>query len=254
MSSSYKPEEYWSGVGKLIESREEKNVIAGDDEPFYRYKRQRFLELLRSVNFKNRNVVELGCGPGGNLSELSKLQPAKLSGIDLSATMVGLATKNFGHLATIYKTDGKKLDFPDNFFEVAITATVLQHNTDDTMLRNVIKELCRVTSDEIYIFERIEKSNKGDELCMGRTVEYYSDIFKENGYTLGSKAFSNIQISYLVCGSIRKGLNSSKRKEGEPLNAISIFLQNITLPVTKILDRIFKADRDLCKLQFIKNK
>ena len=43
----YHPEKYWSEVGERIESREDAhNVIAGDDEPFYRYKREKFLGLL----------------------------------------------------------------------------------------------------------------------------------------------------------------------------------------------------------------
>lgn len=252
MSGNYKPEEYWSEVGRLIGSREEKNVIAGDDEPFYHYKRQVFLSLLHGVNFQGRDVVELGSGPGGNLFEISKHKPSRLSGIDISQTMVDLATKNFGHLATIHKTDGNGLAFNDNHFEVAITATVLQHNTDAQMLERVIAELCRVVAKEIYIFERIESKLKGDELCMGRPVKYYEELFNKHGFTLEEVVFSNIQISYLVCGAIRKGLNPSSRKEGEPLNGISIFLQKITLPITKILDKIFPAKRDLARLKFVK--
>lgn len=35
----YDDEDYWSKVGKEIEERGEGNIIAGDDEPFYEYKR-----------------------------------------------------------------------------------------------------------------------------------------------------------------------------------------------------------------------
>ena len=45
--SEYHPEPYWSDVAKRIKARKGKNVIAGDDEPYYRYKRERFLDLLK---------------------------------------------------------------------------------------------------------------------------------------------------------------------------------------------------------------
>ena len=43
----YHPEPYWSEVADRIAERGDKNVIAGDDEPYYRYKRAEFLEMLR---------------------------------------------------------------------------------------------------------------------------------------------------------------------------------------------------------------
>jgi hypothetical protein len=53
-----------------------------------------------------------------------------------------------------------------------------------------------------------------------------------------------------MAGVIRKGLNSSSRKEGEPLNGISNLLQNLSLPLTKILDKIFTSNKDVAKLEF----
>ena len=85
---SYHPESYWSDVAKRIKSREGRNVVAGDDEPFYRYKRMRFLEMLKAVNFEGKSVLEIGNGPGGNLKEISQLKPARLVGADISAEMI----------------------------------------------------------------------------------------------------------------------------------------------------------------------
>ena len=47
--ANYNPETYWSEVAKRIKSRKGKNIIAGDDEPFYRYKRKKFLKMLNSL-------------------------------------------------------------------------------------------------------------------------------------------------------------------------------------------------------------
>lgn len=250
---NYQPEKYWSEVGKRIEIRDGgKNIIAGDDEPYYRYKRRRFLDLLHSVDFNNKSVLEVGCGPGGNLLEVLKTNPSELVGVDISDQMVSLAINKVPDKVKVYKTNGTKLEFPDNSFDIVFTATVLQHNTDEKMLIKLMKEICRVSSDRVFIFERIENEIKGNELCLGRPVSYYSKIMVDNGYRLISKDHINIRISYYVSGAIRKLLNPSTREEGEPLNKISILLQKITLPLTKVLDKFFTSKKDIAKLEFRK--
>ena len=92
--SEYHPEPYWSDVAKRIKARKGKNVIAGDDEPYYRYKRERFLDLLNEVDFKGKTVLEIGSGPGGNLKALLAKAPRSLTGVDISPDMVELAKSN----------------------------------------------------------------------------------------------------------------------------------------------------------------
>lgn len=256
MKKEYHPEEYWTEVGKRIEQRENgKNVIAGDDEPFYRYKRVRFLELLHSVDFNGKKVLELGSGPGGNLLDISrKHKPAQLAGVDISSQMVALAKKKLPKNVDVIKINGTQIPFDDNHFDIVFTATVLQHNTDESMLKKIMAELSRVSGDRVILFERIEDTIKGDELCYGRPVSYYSDIMRSHGYELVETKPINIRSSYYVSGAIRKGLNPKSRQEGEPLNGISVLLQNITLPVTKILDKIFTSSKDVTKLEYRKIK
>ena len=253
-NNDYHPEPYWSEVAKRIDERQDRNVIAGDDEPYYHYKRKRTLEMLSSVDFSGKNVMELGPGPGGNLKELTKTNAKSLTGVDISEDMIALATKNLaGTGVNLVKTDGKTIPFNDNHFDVAITVTVLQHNTDENMLFNVIKEVCRVTSEKVVIFERIDDPIAGDELCLGRPVRYYEDIFKKEGFSLQKTEFINIHTSWMLSGAIRRGLNPKERQEGEPLNALSLGLQKTLLPVTKILDKVITSKRDLAKLEFVRN-
>lgn len=247
---SYKPEPYWSEVAKRIKARGERNLIAGDDEPFYRYKRAEFLRMLNEVGWKGKTVLEIGSGPGGNLIEIHKHEPKRLADADISAEMITLAKSNTPPGIEFFRTNGMDLPFRDKEFDVCFTATVLQHNTDEAMLSRLIGEICRVCNEDVYIFERVEKSIKGDELCYGRPVQYYAELFNTHGFELSSTSFINIQISYLVCGAIRKIFNPSGRKEGEPLTGISVLLQKISLPVTSFLDKIFRSDRDLCRIHF----
>lgn len=248
--STYHPESYWTEVADRIDSRAGTNVIAGDDEPFYRYKRKEFLKLLHSLDYKGKQVLEIGHGPGGNLLEVWKHKPKDLRGVDISSKMIELARKNIPNEVKVTKIDGTTLPFPDKELDIVFSATVLQHNTDENMLKEIMKEMARVSGDKVVIFERIEKKLKGDDLCMGRPVSYYQQIMKENGFELSNQSFINIRLSYLVCGAIRKLFNPASRQEGEPLNALSVWLQKITLPVTAILDKIFTSQTDLAKLEF----
>ncbi len=250
--SNYHPEPYWSEVAKRIGSRTGQNVIAGDDEPYYEYKRERFLEMLKTIDFSGKSVLEIGSGPGGNLKEIWKLKPARLVGVDISADMIELARQHVDSAIEIIKIDGTTLPFKDQEFDMVFTATVLQHNTDEEMLKKIVAELCRVSKRKVFLFERIENEIKGDELCYGRPVSYYENLCGQHGFKLVNEEFINIRTSYFVSGAIRKGLNPKDRVEGEPLTGFSVFMQNLTLPVTKQLDKILTSRKDLAKLEFIR--
>jgi len=252
-NKNYHPEPYWTEVAERIDGRTGKNVIAGDDEPFYRYKRARFLEMLNTVDFQNQKVLEIGHGPGGNLSVIAGKNPRELHGVDISDKMIELATKNLkGKKVKLQKINGTSLPFEDNSFDIIFTATVLQHNTDEAMLKKILAEICRVSGNKVVLFERIDKVISGDELCLGRPVNYYEKLCNEHGFQLEEVEYINIHASFLFSGAIRKVLNSSTRQEGEPLNAPSLFLQKVGLPITRMLDKVVPIKRDLAKLVFVK--
>jgi ubiquinone/menaquinone biosynthesis C-methylase UbiE len=164
--------------------------------------------------------------------------------------MVKLARKKVPAEVEIIKINGTELPFSDKVFDIVFTATVLQHNTDEKMLKKIVAELARVSADKVYLFERIENEITGDDLCFGRPVTYYSQVMEELGFKLVSRKFINIRTSYFVSGAIRKGLNPSTRREGEPLNSLSTNLQKLTLPLTKLTDKIFTSSKDLARLEF----
>jgi ubiquinone/menaquinone biosynthesis C-methylase UbiE len=253
VTESYNPETYWDEVAKNIETRSDHPIIAGDNEPYYRYKRTRFLALFDTITVENRKVLEIGPGPGGNLLYLSDRGCAELAGADISTTMIELSKKNIGgRNIQLQKIDGTQLPFNTDDFDLVFTSTVLQHITDEIKLRELIKEACRVSRDEIVIFERIEKKIKGHETNIGRPIGYYTGLFTSNGFKLVSTRFLSTRASYYVCGMIRKLFNRPHKKEGEPASRLTSTLQRITLPVTKLLDRILPGHNDQCMLRFKK--
>jgi SAM-dependent methyltransferase len=251
---SYNVNQYWEEVAQRIKSREFGNVIAGDDEPYYEYKRELSLNILKSFDIQNKTIFELGFGAGGNLIEFIKMNPKKIYGADVSKTMYDLSseiTKNIPNIE-LHLIKDELLPFGNSFFDIVFTITVLQHNTNEASLIKIIDELCRVSNDKIIISERVEKTIKGDELCLGRPVEYYSNLFTKNGFQLLEVKYLNLQASYYVCGAIRKLFNPKSRKEGEPLTKFSIILENILLPITRLVDKILPSNRDLAYLIYQK--
>lgn len=250
----YNVEEYWSDVAKRMGVRRKNRLVAGDSEPFYEYKRAEFLKLLKSNDFKDKHVLEVGPGPGGNLLEVSAFSPASITGVDISPEMVKLARENTKNVRNveIIQINGSEIPLADDKFDIVYTATVLQHITDEIMLKAIIGEICRVSGNKVIICERIEKRFKGDALNHGRTVDYYSSLFESHNFNLKSIKYSNIQFSYLLAGFTRKVLNRKDRIEGEPLSKISLGIQNLLLPVTKVLDKMIPVKRDLAMLIFEK--
>jgi ubiquinone/menaquinone biosynthesis C-methylase UbiE len=247
---SYHTEAYWDDVAKHIREREGSNLIAGDDEPYYRYKRSLFLQLFSGLQVRDRSVLEIGSGPGGNLLQLKQMGCKKVAGADISSNMIALAQRSLGEHAIIRKTDGVSLPFENRSYDLVFTSTVLQHNTDEGKLILLIKDMARVAKEEIVLFERIEKTVRGHESNLGRPVSYYANLLNSCGFKLEETRFLPIQASYYTCGAIRKLFNSKSRKEGEPLSPFSILLEKVTLPVTRVLDRLIPSNRDLGMLRF----
>jgi len=251
---NYNAEEYWDAVGINLKTREQNNLLAGDDEPYYLYKRKNFLKLLDTLPIERKNILEVGCGPGGNLIELLKHNPEGLAGVDISTEMINVSKTLLKDKATIIKTDGVNLPFNINQFDIVFTSTVLQHVVDELVLAGLIGEMCRVSSEDVYIFERIEKKRREKSSNIGRTSNEYRSLFIANNFELDEIKFISLHWSWLVCSSIRKLFNSKGRQEGEKETSAAKFLQRLALVITKPLDKLFPVERDLAMLHFKKKK
>src|SRR4030095_764203 len=106
---NYKPEEYWNSVAEFIEQRKNQSLLAGDEEPYYLYKRKKFLKLLHDLPLKGKKVLEIGCGPGGNLKEILTHSPKELVGVDISEKMIELSGELLNGYAQLKKINGTDL-------------------------------------------------------------------------------------------------------------------------------------------------
>lgn len=256
----YDPEKYWSNVGQQIQNRGA-DFVAGDDNPYFDYKREKFLaRFLERMDFNDKVVMEMGPGPGGNLKYIAEHFNCKqILGADISQTMLDLARKNLSdHLDQIelHKTDGKRLPFAANTIDLSITVTVLHHVTDEAMFKSAIGELCRVTRGEVVLMEDIGKSHvigaEGD--FAGRRVEVYEAAMSEHGFELADVEFLKTRASRLwhdlVFFKLYKPFINTSHREGEPISSALRRAIGWPMSLTRYLDDHLAETRSLAKLVF----
>lgn len=257
--TEYDPEIYWSRVGQEIQKRGE-NYVAGDDNPYYRYKRKKFLrKFLDTIDFQNKVILEIGFGPGGNLKHLAKYHKCKkILGADISKVMFEIARQNLNNykdVVELRKINGKELPFQDQSVDVSFTVTVLQHITDKNMFKRLVQEMCRVTKSEIVIIEDIGINQQlGDEgSWIGRQVDVYKSIFSEYGFRLFNLEFLNTRISrvwYKTIYELYRRFINNQHKEGDPINFIFRYFMGIPVIFTRYFDDIFVEKKNLAKMIF----
>jgi SAM-dependent methyltransferase len=97
---------------------------------------------LSASDFKDKSILELGCGNGGILLHLASCSPRKLVGVDLGASVVS-ARKNLQlYSVEIIQTDLTDFVAPQQF-DIVICIGVLHHLQSpkagfDSVLRNTI--------------------------------------------------------------------------------------------------------------------
>ena len=252
----YDIESYWSRVANEIGRRESGKLVAGDDDPYYRYKRRKFLRrFLATLDVAGQRVLELGCGPGGNLFEIARREPAFLIGIDISSSMLSLARRTLqGFVVELKKTDGKHLPLENLSVDKAFTVTVLQHNVDPVGLGRVVAELCRVTVRQIVIFEDtgVTVTALEGSAAISRPVETYRAEFERNGFRLESTTYLKTRASRRAHGILRRLFVPANHREGEPLSTPIRAMLTLALTITRPLDDVVPEKGDLTRMAFVR--
>jgi hypothetical protein len=258
---TYNPETYWTRVGQEIEKRSSGTFVAGDDNPYYRYKRVKFLRrFLDQIDFTDRTILEIGPGPGGNLKHIATHHRSKLLvGADISQKMCDLSARNLTDFANVqlYKTTGTDLPLADQSIDLSFTVTVLQHVTDGAMVSALIRNICRVTKSVIVIMENIgwHQELSGCDSYTGRTIQVYRDAFAAHGFQMQNVQFLNTKVSrrwFERSWKIYTRLFPKGRHEGDRINAFGRLLIGGPLPGTRLLDELHPETTDLGKLTFVR--
>lgn len=224
----YEVRPYWDTVADEIERRG--GVVAGDDTPFLRYKREKFVHrFLDSMPVEGRSVLEVGCGPGGNLADLAKRRPRRLVGCDISPNMLKLARRTGVEIVAL---DGSGLPFADREFDLVYTVTVLQHNPE---VGGLLEDICRVSGQTVQLIEDVGPASGGGSYFR-RPVEQYSEICGACGFELVSANPLGTHVSERLHHKLVRTLDRRERHEGEPVTASLRFLEQLLLPITSRMD------------------
>ncbi len=150
-----KSKDYYNEISKGY------NELYGEEQ----LKKWNIVKKITSFS-KDDIVLDLGCGTGIILQELSKMVK-QIIGIDNAIRMLTKAPKLDN--VSYFLTNAENIPFPDKYFDKTISLTMLQDvkNWDD-----VFKEIKRVTKGEIVI--TLLKRNKDLETIKKRLKKYFT--------------------------------------------------------------------------------
>jgi len=122
-------------------------------------------------NKKVKKILDLGCGSGRHLVYFAKLG-YDVCGIDMSPVAIQLSREwlaNEGLKAEVHCEDMRRLPWPDNFFDAAISVQVIEHNPLE-QIRKIIEEIHRVMHTSGYFFAMVKKYPPPDNWQKGNFV------------------------------------------------------------------------------------
>jgi ubiquinone/menaquinone biosynthesis C-methylase UbiE len=115
-----------------------------DEIEQYRYEKMPYLRaIVSSPSFRNKRLLEIGCGPGVDLVQLAAAG-AQVTAIDLTPEAVSLARRHLavrGLTGTVQEGNAEQLPFEDGTFDVVYSHGVLHHTVDT---QRAIDEVRRV--------------------------------------------------------------------------------------------------------------
>jgi SAM-dependent methyltransferase len=138
--------EYWERHIHDLEITRHEVGSRGFFDDLDEYHFEKLHHLLRLVDFngyRNRAVLEVGCGAGVDLARFAR-GGARVTGIDLAQSAIELARANFsqqGLSGDLRVANGEALPFPDESFDLVYAHGVVQYTSDP---RRLVMECWRV--------------------------------------------------------------------------------------------------------------
>ena len=147
------------------------------------------MELITKAAVKSttniRRVLDIGCGAGNNtLKLLQYAGPFDCDLIDLSSAMLEKAQErisslNSGRINTI-QGDFRKINLPDQGYDVILAAAVLHHLRNDQDWENAFNKLYNLTAPggSIWITDLVSHERYGEYLCSLGGADYRTKVFE----------------------------------------------------------------------------
>jgi SAM-dependent methyltransferase len=240
---------FWDDVGRqlMLRSAADQSTIASDDTAYYSLKQRLFFEeLLDPALREATTVLEIGPGPGGNLSRL-RAQGKIVRGADVSSSMREIARRN--GLDCIVQMDGRQLPFEDRFADAVFTSTVLQHN-DDQQAASLLTEMARVSSREVHLFEDTAPVPVHDRRSHWlRRPAWYISRLESIGYELTAQRRLPLTCQEIAATAARV-LMDRRLPQGAHPTPRRLRTENFMLRVARPVDRLIPSAVGLTRMSF----
>jgi SAM-dependent methyltransferase len=135
-----------------------------DDLDDYRFDKLHYLpQLVDFASFKDRRLLEVGCGIGTDLVRFAK-GGARVTGVDLAQSAIDLARRNFelnGVAAEELRVaNGEALPYPDASFDVVYGHGVIQYTAGPEQLIRECHRVLRPGGTAIFmVYNRVSWLN-----------------------------------------------------------------------------------------------
>jgi SAM-dependent methyltransferase len=134
-----------------------------DDLDQYHF--EKLHHLLRLVNFdgyRDRAVLEVGCGAGVDLARFAK-GGALVTGVDVAASAIKLAIANFAQQqleGNFQVANGEHLPFADNTFDLVYAHGVVQYTANPSRLVEECRRVLKPGGEAIFqVYNRVSWLN-----------------------------------------------------------------------------------------------
>jgi SAM-dependent methyltransferase len=215
-------------------------------------------QFLDRLEVAGRTVLEVGCGPGGNLEHVQRFRPCRTIGVDVSSRMLDLARRRMEgyERVELLKTDGRQIELPDQIADLTFTVTVLMHVSDEAMFRSLVAELCRLTKHTLVLIEQTTRRATGsitpDRHGVRRRLGEYVEAVQAHGLVLSRSQDLRVRVSRAGWGQIVRIAGRDKRHEGEPETALARILGWGWLLASRWVDDAVPDDLTLTKQTFVR--
>ena len=171
-----------------------------DLEQYHFEKLHHLPRLVPFEQYRNRHVLEVGCGAGTDLIRFAR-HGAKTTGIDLAPSSISLAVQNFAleklpvQLAV---ADGEALPFGSGSFDLVYAHGVVQYTCDDRALVSECRRVLKPGGRAVFqVYNRISWLNALSQITKVDLEHVDAPMLKK--YSIGEfqellKDFSRVRI------------------------------------------------------------